>query len=95
MKLVRDRIPELYPQGLYVRCDDETRKIMLKLKLAEEIGEVLSAVGAHKLAEELADVLEVVDALTRAYGIPLSMVATIRDDKLRSRGGFSEGWVLR
>lgn len=95
MKLVRDRIPELYPDGLYVRCDDETRKIMLKLKLAEEIGEVLSAVGAHGLAEELADVLEVVSALAHAYEISVERLGAVRDDKNTARGGFSGGWVLR
>lgn len=95
MKLVRDRIPELYPDGSYIKCDDETRKIMLKLKLAEEVGEVLSAVGAHELAEELADVLEVVAALAHTYGISSQRLDVVRDDKQAGRGGFSGGWVLR
>jgi predicted house-cleaning noncanonical NTP pyrophosphatase (MazG superfamily) len=96
VKLVRDKIPELYPQHDYHQAgpaSDEYR-LLLRLKLAEEVGEVLSAPTRHARVQELADVYEVLDALCRAEGVPATEVSVARLHKNMERGPFDRGWVL-
>lgn len=94
MKLVRDRIPELYPHHAYRQALPGERVVFLKLKLAEEVGEVLSAPDAVSFLEEMADLYEVADSLLAAYGWGQSDVAGTREDKNLSRGSFNDGYVL-
>jgi predicted house-cleaning noncanonical NTP pyrophosphatase (MazG superfamily) len=95
MKLVRDRIPVLYPQHTYHLAGPAERSVMLRLKLAEEVGEVLSAPTDEALLEELADVYEVLETLAADRGWSLEgSVRAARDAKRAERGGFAEGWVL-
>ena len=96
MKLVRNRIPELYPQHDYHQAGSGSAELvlLLRLKLAEEVGEVLSAPTRDALIAELADLDEVLIALRRAEGISLSELTLARAEKGADRGTFSEGWVL-
>ena len=95
MKLVRDKIPVLFPGNRFRRIDDPTEvKRLIRLKLVEEVNEALAAGTSQGLAEELADVLEVVEALARLSGIPFTAVEQARVDKKIARGGFLNGWVM-
>jgi predicted house-cleaning noncanonical NTP pyrophosphatase (MazG superfamily) len=94
MKLVRDKIPELYPQHSYRKATPTERLMLLRLKLAEEVGEVLSAPDGQSVLEELADLSEVADALREAYGWFEGHLAEEKTRKRAERGGFVVGWVL-
>lgn len=96
MKLVRDRVPELYPQHDYHQAGPGSAEllVLLRLKLAEEVGEALSAPDRQSLVQELADVHEVLAALAKAEGISLTELNLARLCKGEERGWFDRGWVL-
>lgn len=94
MKMVRDRIPELYPQHTYRPATPVETDLLLRLKLAEETGEALSAPTASALVHELADVLEVVYALARHSGVNPSELDDVRRAKRGVHGAFWKCWVL-
>jgi predicted house-cleaning noncanonical NTP pyrophosphatase (MazG superfamily) len=94
MKLVRDKIPELYPHYGYRRATPDETTLLLRLKLAEETGEALSAPDPESLAKELADVLEVVYEIADQHGVSLHELEILRRAKADAHGRFSEGWVL-
>lgn len=94
MKLVRDKIPELYPQHAYRKADQAEMLLLLRLKLVEEVGEALSAPTQLDLAQELADVMDVVSSLAALSGIGSNQLAGFRNEKRAERGGFVDGWVL-
>lgn len=104
MKLVRDKIPELYHAGqlepregereyAFRKATHEEYLLLLRLKLAEEIGEVLSAPTKAQLMLELGDVMDVAMELQDAEGILESDVKAQAAKRVRL-GGFREGWVL-
>lgn len=94
MKLVRDKIPELYPQHTYYRATSAEGRLLLRLKLAEEVGEILSAPTQPELLGELADLYTVLDALVVLEGLSQADVSAAQARKGAARGGFTEGWVL-
>lgn len=94
MKLVRDKIPELYPQHSYRRATPDETALLLRLKLAEEVGEALSAPDPESLLKELADVLEVIYEISDQHGVSLHELEILRRAKADERGRFGEGWVL-
>ena len=109
MKLVRDNIPKLNEEGklkpragsshedysFRLVASDEEHILLLRLKLAEEVGEVLSAPSRGELISELGDLLEVVDALCELSGIDYREVANAASAKAERLGGFEKGWVLK
>lgn len=95
MKLVRDKVPALFPDQHTYRPGTKTEvEWLLRLKLAEECGEVLSAPTRPALVSELADLAEVMDALMARTGISAGELLEAKAAKRDSRGGFEEGWVL-
>ena len=93
-KLVRDRIPEIICASGKV-CTTEVlsdREYLQKLqeKLDEEVAEYRES-GNH---EELADILEVVYALAVATGCSEEALNAIRQDKVQTRGSFSQKILL-
>ena len=96
-KLVRDRIPEI------IRADggsprvsklkpDEFRQALLQ-KLLEESEEAVDS-APDRLLEELADVQEVLLALLTTNGWAIEDLESVRSDKKRERGAFSEAFYL-
>lgn len=93
--LVRDKMPkrmskmgvsvEAYPLG--------SRELVahLKMKLEEEVSEVLEATTAKDIKEEIADVLEVLYAIAKYYGLQMEHLEKKRLQKQAERGGFSKG----
>lgn len=85
-KLVRDRIPELWPreQEAFRTAGEAEYGFLLRVKLTEEVGEYL----ADADPAELADVLEVVLALGRRHGLKADDLERMRAAKHAERGGF-------
>jgi predicted house-cleaning noncanonical NTP pyrophosphatase (MazG superfamily) len=104
MKLVRDLIASKYEAGelkdpapglAFRRVKDREEHILfLRLKLAEEVGEVLSAHQRADLRVELGDLIEVAYALAELSDISLGQILVARGNKRSRLGGFAEGWVL-
>lgn len=107
MKLVRDNIPGMHARGeLGIRPDGHRERqafrratpqehlLLLRAKLTEEAGEVLSAVFREHRLEELADVHEVLMELIYIEGWSLADVEHCADSKAGKYGDFSEGWIL-
>ncbi len=89
-KLVRDKIPEMIiengEEGEYYSYPIDDFENQLILKLQEETGDYLQT----KKPEELADILEVLMELAKIRDLPFSEIETIRQQKLKERGGFSK-----
>lgn len=104
MKLVRDNVPRLYQAGELVNpapgCtfrsvrDQDELVLLLRLKLAEEVGEVLSAPTHDALLAELGDLMDVASTLAAVYGIGAAELEQARTAKVARLGGFADGWVL-
>jgi predicted house-cleaning noncanonical NTP pyrophosphatase (MazG superfamily) len=104
MKLVRGYVPRMYEAGELVNpapdCtfrpvrDQDELILLLRLKLAEEVGEVLSAPDREALVGELGDLLDVASTLAAMSGIGLDELVDARIAKGRRLGGFVDGWVL-
>ncbi len=110
MKLVRDEIPRMHAEGrlrdhpvngaehrktqAFRKAEPDERLLLLRLKLAEETGEVLSAVRREHLLEELSDVWTVLSALVQAEGWTMEDVLSRAAEKAGVYGGLRQGWVL-
>lgn len=98
-KVVRDRIPELIEgrgervEVVHLRGD--ALLAGLRQKLVEEAYESLDANGGEEIVAELADVQEVLNAIMGALGIDKNRVERERVEKLKWRGGFDGGFMLR
>lgn len=93
-KLVRDKIPAIIrEQGLEPSTrllGDEEYKQELRVKLAEETGEYLTALTDAEAGEELADILELLHALAATHGLTPDHLEKIRSEKAAKRGGFRD-----
>ena len=94
-KLVRDLIPEVIKKS-GKECDIEIanmeqRRELLEAKLMEEVNEYLE----DKNLEELADIMEVLFGLAHNLGYSEDDLLKKREEKLKERGGFKEGVVLK
>ena len=107
MKLVRDNVPQMYKDGelspregdrgdfTFRRVRDQEELILLlRLKLAEEVGEVLSAPNLSALLSELGDLMDAVSALAALSGISNAALSWERSVKTSRLGGYVDGWVL-
>ena len=94
-KLVRDLIPEVIKtDGKACEIEiakDEEKTELLEAKLMEEVNEYLK----DKNLEELADVMEVLFGLAHNLGYSEADLLNKREEKLKERGGFKEGIVLK
>lgn len=94
-KLVRDLIPEVIKEDGkecdIVIAEKEELAELLELKLQEEVNEYL----ADKNLEELADVMEVLFGLASNLGYSEEDLLKKREEKLKARGGFKKGIVLK
>ena len=94
-KLVRDLIPEVIRET-GKECDievtaKEQRTELLEAKLMEEVNEYLE----DKNLEELADIMEVLFGLADNIGYSKEDLLNKRQEKLKERGGFKEGIILK
>lgn len=94
-KLVRDLIPEVIRES-GKECEievapKEERAGLLEAKLMEEVNEYIS----DKNLEELADIIEVLFGLADNLGYSEEDLLNKREEKLKARGGFKEGIILK
>lgn len=94
MKLVRDNIPKKFPQHSYRTATGKEWPILLRLKVAEEAGEVVGARNRDELVAELGDLQTALWALARKEGISVREVEHALLGKIITLGGFMQGWVL-
>lgn len=94
MKLVRDEIPDLYPQGRYRRVKDsrEYQRLLLQ-KLTEETGALMGTLTKEDLLQKLADILDVVYARAEVHDAPADELNLLRIKQLHSLGAYDVGWV--
>lgn len=107
MKLVRDKISRLHAEGelgphpsrpdrshqAFRRATPKEYRLLLLTKLAEEVGEVLSAMTRAQLLEELGDLRAVIDAIEQYEDITFADTVK-RQVKNEKFGGFRDGWIL-
>jgi len=93
-KLVRDKIPNIIIQdGKQVKvhvAKDEEYLSHLYLKLMEELMEFKD----DPCEEEFIDILEVLEAIKEYHKLDISDLEKMRLKKRKTKGGFSEGWIL-
>jgi predicted house-cleaning noncanonical NTP pyrophosphatase (MazG superfamily) len=93
--LVRDKMPKrLAKLGVYVESHSLHPKDQidhLKLKLQEEVDEIIEAVTPKDIKEEIADVLEVLYSIAKYYNLQIDHLEKKRLQKQGERGGYSKG----
>ena len=93
--LVRDKMPKrMNKMGVSVAAYSLHSKDLLdhlKLKLEEEVEEVLNATTAKDMKEEISDVMEVLYSIAKYYGLQIEHLEKKRLQKQAERGGFSKG----
>lgn len=94
-KLVRDKAPlMLEKKGARVvmhTLPSEEHIHHLVLKLKEETEELSSALTPEDFQEEMADILEVLAALSKCWGVEMTVIEEKRLQKREERGGFETG----
>ena len=97
-KLVRDKIPiNIESKGEKARTIKVDSKDLLKFikeKIVEEAFEFFWEKETDNIIEELADIFEVVRAACKIFGIDISELAHIADNKIEKKGGFETGIIL-
>lgn len=84
-QLVRDQVPDLFPDSIYRKLTATEYAEALRNKLTEEVREYL----ADRTPEELADVLEVLRALAALHGLTPEELEAVRARKAAERGDFA------
>lgn len=98
-KLVRDKIvSSLESEGIkciYSPLTTQEHINHLKLKLSEEVNEVLEAQNEEELYEEIGDVMDVLDALVKKANISTQKLELIRKKKNEKNGKFDSGTYIQ
>lgn len=98
-KVVRDKIPKIIERGgervETVQLAGDALVTALRQKLVEESFEALDAKSGDELISELADVEEVIRAICQALKVPAEQLEAEREEKLKRRGGFEKGLMLK
>ena len=98
-KVIRDKIPaqieDRGEQYEVVRLEGQALVVALRRKLVEEALEALDANTGTDLVGELADLQEVIRAITKAINVTHQQLEEERLRKLKKRGGFDCGYMLR
>lgn len=93
-KLWRDKMPTIKEaEGSIIHItplSDAEYDEQLRVKLNEEVDEVIAAQSTTDLIEELADVYEVIDAVCALHKINKDDLLAIQRKKYEARGGFYE-----
>ncbi|SDC00163.1 Predicted house-cleaning noncanonical NTP pyrophosphatase, all-alpha NTP-PPase (MazG) superfamily [Pelagirhabdus alkalitolerans] len=93
-KLVRDNIPAIIEKAnkkmTTKTLDEKEYALELEAKLIEEFNEYLSAELPDNKLEELADMMEILKAFAELNDSSWDQVEKIRQEKAKTRGGFSD-----
>lgn len=97
-KLVRDNIPELIKKdgkkAIIKKIEKSDFKYYLKIKLKEEVDEILKTESKIELTQRIADVVEVINYLTKEYNINQSDINKAQKDKLHKKGKYNKRTLL-
>lgn len=97
-KLVRDKIPEIIgcnkEEAIYRYLSDSEFKKYLKLKLSEELNEVLNSKNDDETLEEVADLLEVIKFYLKVHNYTLEDALNMCEAKNEKRGSFNKKILL-
>lgn len=97
-KLVRDKIPEIIEsnneKAIYRYLSDNEFKEYLKLKLSEELNEILSSKNNIETLEEVADLLEVIKFYLKVHNYTLEDALNICEIKNEKKGSFNKKILL-
>ena len=97
-KLVRDRIPEIIEsnneEAIYRYLSDNEFKEYLKLKLSEELNEILSSKNNIETLEEVADLLEVIKFYLKVNNYTLEDALNMCEIKNEKKGSFNKKILL-
>lgn len=98
-KVVRDKIPAQIEnrgeQYEIVRLEGQALVVALRRKLVEEALEAMDANTGTDLIGELADLQEVIRAIIKSINVTSQQLEEERLRKLKKRGGFEMGYMLR
>lgn len=97
-KLVRDKIPEIIEsnneEAIYRYLSDNEFKEYLKLKLNEELNEILSSKNNIETLEEIADLLEVIKFYLKIHNYTLEDALNMCEIKNEKKGTFNKKILL-
>lgn len=97
-KLVRDKIPEIIEsnneEAIYRYLSDNEFKEYLKLKLNEELNEILSSKNNIETLEEVADLLEVIKFYLKVHNYTLEDALNMCEIKNEKKGTFNKKILL-
>lgn len=97
-KLVRDKIPEIIESNneevIYRYLSDSEFKEYLKLKLSEELNEILSSKNNIETLEEVADLLEVIKFYLKVHNYTLEDALNMCEIKNEKKGSFNKKILL-
>jgi predicted house-cleaning noncanonical NTP pyrophosphatase (MazG superfamily) len=98
-KLIRDNIPKIIEKSgrtpnVSVCAEAGELSQFVRVKLQEELDEVLSAKSRDEQVEELADLLEVARKFAQINGISWDEVTTTRATKALTKGAFEKNYIL-
>ncbi len=97
-KLVRDKIPEIIESNneevIYRYLSDSEFKEYLKLKLSEELNEILSSKNNIETLEEIADLLEVIKFYLKVHNYTLEDALNMCEIKNEKKGSFNKKILL-
>ncbi len=74
----------------WCKLNDEEFDKELRVKLREEVEEVVTAKKHNDLVDELADVYEVIASLAELHHIALADIVAAQTKKRQDRGGFTD-----
>lgn len=94
-KLTRDKIPSLIEKGGNIKAI--TKKISkrdfkhyLKVKLKEEIDEILKTNSKKEITERVADIEEVIDYLIKQYNVSQKDIKKAKSEKSAKKGRYDK-----
>lgn len=94
-KLIRTNLKEKilndHPNSSFQVLSKDELKQFLKIKLVEEAEEFLKSEKHSDETEELSDIIEVIETFFKLNYLNEDQVYKLKEDKLKKRGGFSEG----
>lgn len=97
-KLVRDKIPELIEKSgtkpVVKKIKKENFKYYLKIKLKEEVDEVLKTESVDDLKERIADIKQVIDYMLKEYDISRKDISKAQKIKNTKKGKYDKRKLL-
>jgi predicted house-cleaning noncanonical NTP pyrophosphatase (MazG superfamily) len=93
-KLVRDKIPQIIKKrgGTVVArtLNEDDYIYYLKLKLKEEVDELIKSEDKQNTLYEIVDILELMDYIVKSEKVTEKAIKSIKAKKRKERGGFDK-----